>query len=393
MIFYNEKRFILCLCCTFVMFTLDVNAQVSLIQNVINKLDSYKNLSYHSINKRKEYFTSDTAITQCNSLFVKAPENKNFAYLFNIETQNENGQLIYSDLYNGQNLIHVIPEDSSYIIDYSFDMQNTLRGYLQWVLIRLEKPSSKIIKTKDTTINAINYAHIIATVWDTLIDKEHNYTDVHLFIDNLSDMPVLVITTARYSTFGNGITNYYSETQYFDYKVNQNNISTASIAIPKELHQQKAQPILPGKTQGLLPIESVAPEWTLYDSDGKEKSLEQLKGRVILMDFFFVGCGGCMESIKPLSKLHKKYENVAIISLTFRDNEEAATVFKKNFNIPYPIYIDASDVVKSYEVVLFPTFYFIDKEGKIANTIIGYDADFEKKASSIIDKLLHKNQR
>jgi peroxiredoxin len=376
-------------------FSLNVNGQVSVIQNVINKIEGYNNFSYHSINKTKEYFTNDTTINQYNSLFVKVPEDKKFGYLFNVETQNKDEQLTYSDLYNGQNLIHIIPKDSSYISGYSFDMLNTLRGYLQWIRVRLEKPSSKIMKTKDTTINAINCYHLIATVWDTLIDKERNYTDVHLFIDKLSDMPVLTITSARYSTLGNGITTYYSATGYFDYKVNQSNISTASISIPNGLHQQKAQPALPKKTQELLPMESIAPDWTLYDSEGKKMSLAQLKGKIILIDFFFVGCGNCMESIKPLSKLHERYkkQNVAIVSLTFRDNEAAATAFKKNFNIAYPIYIDASDVIKSYKVIFFPTFYFIDKEGKIANAIIGYDANFEKKASSIIDKLLSYNKK
>ncbi len=47
-------------------------------------------------------------------------------------------------------------------------------------------------------------------------------------------------------------------------------------------------------------------------------------------------------------------------------------------------------MVNSYHVKAFPTFYFIDKEGKIAGVLAGYDNNFEEKATSILDKLMKK---
>jgi len=274
----------------------------------------------------------------------------------------------------------------------SFNMQGTLPGCLKWIQARLEIQSTKIVKLKDTTINAISSYHLIATVHDTVINKERNYTDVHLYIDQLSGMPGLIIIRSRNTTYGGGVSNYYSETRYFDYKTNHNNINIASMTIPEGFHPQKAQPVLSKAQRELLALGSVAPNWILYDVKDKKMSLAQMKGKVVLMDFFFIGCFGCMESLKPLNILHEKYRNrnVTMVSMTFRDSKKSTAEFENKYNIKYPIYINAGDAVKSYNVETFPTFYFIDKEGKIANVIVGYDDHFEEKVTSIIDNLLNK---
>jgi peroxiredoxin len=176
--------------------------------------------------------------------------------------------------------------------------------------------------------------------------------------------------------------------RFFDYKFNQDNIDIASIAIPIGFHPHKEQPDL-----SLLASGTVAPNWTLYDAEGKKMSLTQMKGKVVLLDFYFIGCWGCMKSLKPLNKLHEKYknQNVVIASITERDSQKSVLAFDKNYQIKYPGYVNAADVVKLYHVDGFPTFYFIDKEGKIGNAFVGYSDDFEEKVSAIIDNLLKKS--
>ena len=79
-----------------------------------------------------------------------------------------------------------------------------------------------------------------------------------------------------------------------------------------------------------------------------------------------------MESLKPLHKVYDKYKNeqLILLSLTERDSKKAVLAFDKNYQIPYPGCVDAADVVNAYHVKAFPTFYFIDKEGKIADKIV-----------------------
>ncbi|SDQ00451.1 Peroxiredoxin [Mucilaginibacter sp. OK268] len=384
------------ICLAFVLFGASVNAQVVSVRQIMDKMESYKNFSYRSVNRMKEIFTNDTVTQQNHAVFEKASGDKNWGYLLNIETKKENDQFTSADLYNGQQLIHTDPNDSTYQIQSpqmtGYTLQSTLPGRLKWIQGRLEKGLSKVVKTSDTTINAVDNYHLIVNIKDTLINKEHDYSYVHLYIDKLSGMPDCIIIRSRDMSFGNGATMYYSETRYSDYKFNEDNIDIASITIPKGFHPPKEQPALPKEQTDLLALGSVAPGWTLYTADGKKTSLTRLKGKVVLMDFYFIGCAGCMLSLKPLNNLFEKYKgkNFIIASLTERDSKQSVLDFEKNYRLKYPGYVNAADVVKSYHVKAFPTFYYIDKKGKIANVHVGYGDDFEKNATAIIDDLLKK---
>jgi peroxiredoxin len=138
---------------------------------------------------------------------------------------------------------------------------------------------------------------------------------------------------------------------------------------------------------------TTAPDWTLFSTDGKKLTLSDLKGKVVLLDFSFIGCGNCMSALNPMNALHEKYKdkNVVIASIFFRDKSDVVKKFVRNYNIKYPVYVDAnSEVTKSYRVPGGPYFYFIDKEGKIQKVIEGYYSNvFEKETASILDNLLN----
>ena len=102
-----------------------------------------------------------------------------------------------------------------------------------------------------------------------------------------------------------------------------------------------------------------------------------------------------MASIQPLNALYEKYKNkdLIIVSLSERDSQKAVLDFEKRYKINYKGCINAANVVKSYKVTAFPTFYFIDKGGKIANAFVGYDDDFQYKAATIIDTVLNNTKK
>lgn len=370
-----------------ILLSVNVNAQVSLVQNIIDKLEGYKSFSYHCTYKQKDY-TSDTSIVQYNDIFLKAPEDKTIGYFFSMETIDKAANAQWTVLYNGKTSVNISPIDSTYEVEEieARDIQLSLLGHLNWIRGFLEKKPSKIAKTADTTINITVCAHLIVTTNDTVINKEHYYTRIHLFVNKLSGVPDRIIYKSR-SALGDGITNAYQELHYSDYKFDQDNINVASFTMPKGFHLRKEPTILP-----LLAPGTVAPDWNLEATDGRKMSLAQMKGKVVLLDFFFIGCWGCMESLKPLNKIYEKYknQNITIVSLTERDSKRSLLEFEKNYQIHYPGYVNAAEVVKAYQVQSFPTFYFIDKEGKIANAFDGYGDDFEGKVSSIIDGLLKK---
>lgn len=375
------------LCLIVFLYSSTVDAQISSIQNLIDKIESYRNFSYQSINKRRDMST-DTTVAYNKGLFLRATDDKHFGYLFSVETDHKTETFHRIDLYNGKSLTILSPEDSTFFSEkepYTAYTQSLI-GNLRFLKDRYSNRPFKITMLNDTVITGVANSHFVANAYDTLENNEHLYSNRDYYIDKQKGLPSLVTIKGRYK-YNGLVSEYYDETKYYDYKINQSDVTDANFVIPKGFKPREYQ-----AAPALLAVGSTAPDWTLYDANGKKVSLSQLKGKVVMLDFYFIGCSGCMLSIKPLNAIYEKYKNKELIiaSLTERDSKKAVLDFEKRYKIKYTGYINAADVVKSYHVTGFPTFYFIDKEGKIGNVFVGYNDNFEEKVTSVINNLLSK---
>src|SRR5437868_4879707 len=94
------KQFI---CVVFILTSLNTNAQVAILQNTVDKLESYKNFSYQYRYKQKEAF-SDTLIINQRFVLLKTPGDKEIGYFFRRELKYGDMNVPRLDLYNGGNL-------------------------------------------------------------------------------------------------------------------------------------------------------------------------------------------------------------------------------------------------------------------------------------------------
>ncbi len=379
------------ICLPLILAGLNTNAQVAILQNTIDKIESYKNFSYQYVYKQKEVF-SDTLITNNKYTLLKTPENKEIGYFFRYELKYGDMKVPSTDLYHGENLISLNPDDSTYNTRNSqaITFSGSLPGELSWIKTFSNKNPTKITQVGDTIINSINSYHLILNTKDTTINKNHLYTRIHLFIDKITGLPTGKLVRARTADLGKEITDYYTEQIYFNYKINQDSINTTYFAIPEGFHPAKEKS---KEETALLTPGKIAPDWTLYDTDDKKISLSQLKGKIVLLDFFFVGCVPCMNSLAPLDKLQERYKdkNFVILSISDRDSKKLVMAFKKSQRIKNQMLPNGGDVAKLYHITSAPTFYVVDQEGKIASVINGYPDGFENKISSIIDQLIKKS--
>jgi len=387
MIIFTIKKFKKPLICfALALISINGNAQTTLLQNTIDKLEGYKNYSYQCTEKILPYNT-DTIIKQHNDAFQKAPDDKKSGYLFTLETRQIGNSYHLINIYNGQNLIVMTPNDSTYhFADIKkYNISSTLPGFLNWLRGRPEKKPSEM--TGDTIINGFVCSHLIFHTSDTIINNEHYYTNANVFIDKISGLPNLITLREKFIFSGN-VVDYYTAYYYSNYKLNEKGVEIANTTAPGYFHLPVKKVALPP----LLTPGTVAPNWTLYATDGKQVSLAQLKGKVVLMDFFFIGCGSCMESLQSLERIYGKFkdENFVMVSISDRDSRKAVTGFKKNYDIKNTVCGDGADVAQAYHLPGAPLFYFIDKEGRIGNVQYGYYNDFEEKAASTINKLLNK---
>jgi thiol-disulfide isomerase/thioredoxin/outer membrane lipoprotein-sorting protein len=117
-----------------------------------------------------------------------------------------------------------------------------------------------------------------------------------------------------------------------------------------------------------------APSFRGVSLDGKAYSLETLKGKAVLLDFWASWCGPCIRSMPIVEKLHEDYraQGLVVLAVDVGENRETVEKFLKTRTVPYPVIMgDEAGIPAAYGVSAFPTFVMIGPDGKIASHQIG----------------------
>lgn len=139
-----------------------------------------------------------------------------------------------------------------------------------------------------------------------------------------------------------------------------------------------------------------APNFTLKDENGKQVSLSDFKGKVVLLDFWGVHCGPCIYNLQnEIPEVHKKYKgkNMVFISICVEDTESSWKDAIKSYKI-VGINLFAKDwtqnpVCRAFKIGAIPHYILIDKKGNFAD----YNCSITSLLSdnNILDKALATN--
>lgn len=134
-----------------------------------------------------------------------------------------------------------------------------------------------------------------------------------------------------------------------------------------------------------------APGFTLIDRNNKTVSLKDFKGKPVLMNFWTTYCQGCISEMDLLKPLYEKYKDkIEFVSISADKNFVKMLYYinlKSNFIWTFLHIGDSINLLKDYDVRIYPLFILIDKEGKIYR----YPASYPSVSlSSEIERLLNQ---
>ena len=142
---------------------------------------------------------------------------------------------------------------------------------------------------------------------------------------------------------------------------------------------------------GELELNSKAIDFSLPDIRGKNYSLSQFKGKVVLLNFWATWCPPCRLEIPILNKIYKEYKKseFEIIAVSLDTDVERLKNFLKENPVNFLVLLDKSGVIGfKYKVEAIPTSFLIDKAQILRQIYIGIIP--EKEFISELKKWLKK---
>ncbi len=132
-----------------------------------------------------------------------------------------------------------------------------------------------------------------------------------------------------------------------------------------------------------------AAEWELKGLDGKTHSLSEYHGKVVVLDFWYRGCGWCIKAMPQLSALAEQFAGrpVVVLGMNTDSNEDDAKLVADVMGLKYAT-LRASGIPEKYGVRGFPTLILIDRDGKVSDVHVGYSPTLHADLAKEIEGLL-----
>lgn len=133
-----------------------------------------------------------------------------------------------------------------------------------------------------------------------------------------------------------------------------------------------------------------APEWELNDMDGKKVSLKSLAGKVVVLDFWYRGCGWCIRAMPQINQLAEDFKDqpVAILGMNTDSDIKDAQFVIEAMQLKYPTLRTDHAMAQKFGVQGFPTLVIIDQKGNLVDFHVGYAPDLRETVGKQIRELL-----
>ena len=133
-----------------------------------------------------------------------------------------------------------------------------------------------------------------------------------------------------------------------------------------------------------------APDFHLTTLDGKTITLQSLRGKVVLLDFWATWCGPCIQALPELKEIRKKFANrpFELISISVDREKRKLEDFVKANEMTWPQYFDEGYRVAkdAFGVATFPSYFVLDGEGVVTYVLRGYSSTTAARLTAAVEK-------
>lgn len=149
--------------------------------------------------------------------------------------------------------------------------------------------------------------------------------------------------------------------------------------------------LAPAGHAGSLAAGSPAPDFELAARDGGKVRLADLKGDVVMINFWASWCGPCRQEMPLLAQLQAKYEPLGfqLLGVNVEPDSREALAWLQGVPVTFPILFDtASEVAGRFGVQGMPSTVFVDRAGNVRYVHQGYKPGDESKYADMIRSLV-----
>lgn len=136
-----------------------------------------------------------------------------------------------------------------------------------------------------------------------------------------------------------------------------------------------------------------APDFTLKSATGENVRLAELRGQVVMLNFWASWCGPCRQEMPLLDGMSKKYSKMGFVlyGVNVEEDNTDAKKMLKDLGVTFPILFDTESKLSSlYNIDAMPTSVFIDKKGQLRFIAKGYKPGDEEKYRAHIMELIRE---